>query len=112
MTCMIMLKLADIYSGELKTVYGTVCIHMDGIIVHSIPARERYTRKNRKVSPPPPQKHTKITHMNTKHSEHHKHNMGAGPWVPSLENWGGGLKSLLRLANSPHTPSAQTQQHT
>ena len=29
--------------------------------------------------------------------------MGAGPWVPSLENWGGGLKSLLWLANSPHT---------
>ena len=25
------------------------------------------------------------------------------PKVPSLENWGGGLKSLLWLANSPHT---------
>ena len=22
--------------------------------------------------------------------------------MPSLDNWGGGLKSLLRLANSPH----------
>ena len=45
-----------------------MCIH--GIIVYSIPAREKYTRKNRKVSPPPPQKHTKMTHTNTKHSEH------------------------------------------
>ena len=50
---------------------------MHGIIVHSIPAREIYTRKNRKVSPPPPQKHTKITHMNTKHSEHHKTQHGS-----------------------------------
>ena len=24
--------------------------------------------------------------------------------MPSLENWGGGLKSLIQLANSPHTP--------
>ena len=24
--------------------------------------------------------------------------------MPSLENWDGGLKSLLWLANSPHTP--------
>ena len=24
-------------------------------------------------------------------------------WMPSLENWDGGLKSLLWLANSPHT---------
>ena len=31
-----------------------------------------------------------------------------GHWIPSLENWGGGLKSLLWLANSPHTPSALT----
>ena len=28
--------------------------------------------------------------------------------MPSLENWGGGLRSLLWLANSPHTSSAQT----
>ena len=54
-----------------------VHVHVHGIIVHSIPARERYTRKNRKVSPPPPQKHTKITHMNTKHSEHHKTQHGS-----------------------------------
>ena len=52
-------------------------LHIHGIIVHSIPAREIYTRKNRKVSPPPPQKHTKITHMNTKHSEHHKTQHGS-----------------------------------
>ena len=55
-----------------------------GIIVYSIPARERYTRKNRKVSPPPPQKHTKMTHMNTKHSEHHKTQHGLGPGCPAL----------------------------
>ncbi|CAI8040286.1 hypothetical protein GBAR_LOCUS22457, partial [Geodia barretti] len=30
-----------------------------------------------------------------------------GHQVPSLENWGGGLKSLLRHANSPHTPSVR-----
>ena len=29
--------------------------------------------------------------------------------MPSLENRGGGLKSLLWLANSPHTPSVQTK---
>ena len=32
--------------------------------------------------------------------------------MPSLENWGGGLKSLLWHANSPHTPSVQTLQQT
>ena len=31
-----------------------------------------------------------------------------GHWMPSLESWGGGLKSLLWLANSPHTPSVLT----
>ena len=56
---------------------GTSLQNVHGIIVHSIPAREIYTRKNRKVSPPPPQKHTKITHMNTKHSEHHKTQHGS-----------------------------------
>ena len=32
--------------------------------------------------------------------------------MPSLENWGGGLKSLTWHANSPHTPSVQTLQQT
>ena len=27
--------------------------------------------------------------------------------MPSLENWGGGLKSLLWHANSPHTPKEE-----
>ena len=35
-----------------------------------------------------------------------------GHQVASLENWGGGLKSLSWHANSPHTPSIQTLQHT
>ena len=32
--------------------------------------------------------------------------------MSSFENWGGRLKSLLRLANSPYTPSVHTQYHT
>ena len=29
---------------------------------------------------------TQMTHINTKHTTRHmQHNMGAGPWVPSLE---------------------------
>ena len=36
--------------------------------------------------------------------------MRAGHQVPSLENWGSGLKSLLWLANSPHTPSVYLHQ--
>ena len=35
-----------------------------------------------------------------------------GHQVPSLENWGSGLKSLSWHANSPHTPSVQTLQQT
>ena len=31
--------------------------------------------------------------------------------MPSLENWGGGLKSLLWLANPSHTPSVQTKKY-
>ena len=31
--------------------------------------------------------------------------------MPSLENWGGGLKGLLWLANSSHTPSVQTKNY-
>ena len=32
--------------------------------------------------------------------------------MPSLENWGSGLKSISWHANSPHTPSVQTLQQT
>ena len=69
-------------------------------------------KKDRKESAPPPL-HTKIAQTNTKTLTHTtqctktQHNMGVGPQVPSLENRGGGLKSLLQLANSPHILRAQ-----
>ena len=53
---------------------------------------DKVIEKDRKESPPPPS-HTKMTQ--TQNIQHH---MGAGPWVASLENWGGGLKSLLRAS--------------
>ena len=69
-----------------------------GIIVYSIPAIERYKKERKGITTS-----TSETHKNnTKTHDTTQHNMGAGPWVPSLENWGGGLKSLLWLANSPH----------
>ena len=49
-------------SGSVLATGPNPLSHVHGIIVYSIPARERYTRKNRKVSPPPPQKHKNNTH--------------------------------------------------
>ena len=79
----------------------TMYIHE--IIVHSIPAnRER--KKERKEIPP--------THQKPPHTDIQNYSQDIkGHWMPSLENWGGGLKSLLRLANSPHTSSAQTKNY-
>ena len=56
----------------------------------------------------PPHYHTQIQNT-TKHTHTHTK---AGHQVASLENWGGGLKSILWHANSPHTPSVQTSLQT
>ena len=59
--------------------------------MHSILAKD-FQRKKRKT-------HKPITNKNThKHRQvtlHTNEKGKAGPWVPSLENWGGRLKSLL-----------------
>ena len=67
--------------------------------IYSILATEnRKERKKTRSHPPPPILHPYTDTNNT-----------VGHQVPSLENWGGGLKSLLWHANSPHTPSVQTE---
>ena len=38
-----------------------------------------------------------MTYVSTKTYNTTQHNMGAGSWVPSLEDWGGELKSLLHV---------------
>ena len=45
---------------------------------------------------------TQIKHA-TYRSKYRPKNQSRGARMPSLENWDGGLKSLLWLANSPHT---------
>ena len=58
-------------------------------IVHSIPPKEtqREIEIDREI------KLHKFQNMHTKHTHKYTHDMRAGHWVPSLENWGGGLKS-------------------
>ena len=69
--------------------------------IYSIQATEN--RKKTRSHPPTP-----ILHPYTDTNNTVAHNK-VGHQVPSLENWGGGLKSLLWHANSPHTPSVQTE---
>ena len=57
------------------------------IIVHSITAN-RETKKERKEMPPPT-KHTDIQNYSQDINGH---------WMPSLENWGGGLCTLAKDA--------------
>ena len=66
------------------------------IHVHSTLAKEY---NGRKVIPT---KTNKGTHICTSHTRNIKIGL-RDTRMPSLENWGGGLKSLLWLANSPHT---------
>ena len=54
--------------------------------VYSILAKER--RRER----------TSSTHKTQKTQHTKRKNKKAGPWVPSLENWGGRLKSLLHVS--------------
>ena len=71
--------------------------------IYSILATENRKRKKTRSHPPLP-----ILHPHTDTNNTVAHNT-VGHQVPSLENWGGGLKSLLWHANSPHTPSVQTE---
>ena len=70
-------------------------VFMYDIIVYSIPATG-YKRKKERITHP----HNLKQNTDTKQT----FTMTIELWVPSLENWGGGLKSLLWLANSPYTP--------
>ena len=74
------------------------CRALNGTIIYGI-----YQPQKKKYPPPSPQCNTHsqndTTHDRTR----------AGLQVPSLENWGGGLKSLLRLANSPNNGKIHTK---
>ena len=61
---------------------------------YCIPAIERYKKEQKGNTTSTSENDTQNTF--TKTHDTTQHNMGAGPWVPSLENWGGGLKSLCR----------------
>ena len=53
---------------------------------------DKVIKTDRKESPPPPS-HT------YKHKTHNttQHNMGAGPQVPSLENWDSGYMNIIQM---------------
>ena len=64
--------------------------------IYSILATESRKKKKKERKP------EVILHPYTDTNNTVAHNK-VGHQVPSLENWGGGLKSLLWHANSPHT---------
>ena len=73
------------------------------IIVYSTPAKKVNQERKHCFYPMDIQSYTTINndrHTIKQHKIRHR--------MSSLENWGGGLKSPLWLANSPHTPSALT----
>ena len=97
--CLVLEQRGTVDSGTRRS-KGTVFVrhHMEKH-VHSILAKD-FQRKKRKT-------HKPITNKNThKHRQvtlHTNEKGKAGPWVPSLENWGGRLKSLLWAQLSLHT---------
>ena len=98
----------EMYMPCVAVIYSwwQTCLSVTITIVYSTPAILE-KREERRYHPT--QRHT-TTNTNTKLcSQTLTHDMRAGHQEPSLENWGGGLKSILWLANSPHTPSVQTK---
>ena len=78
----------------LNAIHGNTCAQ------HTSKRNLRCRKRRKEVSNTPPQTNTQMDTTNTT-------NKRAGQQMPSLENWGGGLK-ILHGANSPHTPSVQT----
>ena len=85
----------------LDTKYASYIILCYGMEkhVHSILAKD-FQRKKRKTHKPIINKNT---HKHRQVTLHTNEKGKAGPWVPSLENWGGRLKSLLWAQLSLHT---------
>ena len=68
-----------------KQLPTNVCTYTWKKHVYSILAKERLERRRERTS---------STHKTQKTQHTKQKNKKAGPWVPSLENWGGRLKSL------------------